>query len=91
VDLDTFIVTTYCLIDDLLEDLLDGRRLRSRGPKPLLDDREVLTIEVVGEFLGMDTEKGIFSFFAGTTLSGSRPWAGCTAPPSPARLPTSGL
>jgi len=64
VDLDTFIVTTYCLIDDLLEDLLDGRRLRSRGPKPLLDDREVLTIEVVGEFLGMDTEKGIFSFFA---------------------------
>jgi len=39
VDLDTFIVTTYCLIDDLLEGLLDGRRLRSRGSKPLLDDR----------------------------------------------------
>ena len=64
-DLDDFIVTTYCLIDDLFEELLDGRRLRSRGPKPTLDDREVLTIEVVGEFLGMDTEKGIFSFFSG--------------------------
>ena len=62
-DLDTFIVTTYCLIDDLFEELLGGRRLRSRGPKPLLDDREVLTIELVGEFLGMDTEKGLLLFF----------------------------
>jgi Transposase DDE domain len=63
VDLDDFIVTTYCLVDDLFEGVLDGRRLRSRGPKPLLDDREVITIEVVGEFLGMDTEKGIFLYF----------------------------
>jgi hypothetical protein len=63
VDLDTFIVTTYCLIDDLFEELLHGRRLRSRGPKPILDDREVLTMELVGEFLGIDTEKGIFLFF----------------------------
>jgi hypothetical protein len=37
--------------------------LRSRGPKPALDDREVITMEVVGEFLGIDTEKGIFLFF----------------------------
>jgi hypothetical protein len=63
VDLDTFIVTTNCLIDDLMADVLDGRRLRSRGPNPILDDREVLTIEVVGEFLGIDTEKGIRRFF----------------------------
>jgi hypothetical protein len=38
--------------------------LRERGPQPLLDDREVLTIEIVGEFLGMDTDKGIFLFFS---------------------------
>lgn len=62
-DLDEFIVTTYCLVDDLFEGVLLGLRLRSRGPKPLMDDREVITIEVVGEFLGLDTEKGIFSFF----------------------------
>jgi Transposase DDE domain len=65
VDLDTFIVTIYCLIDDLFEEVLQGSTLRSRGPKPTLDDREVLTIEVVGEFLSIDTDKGIFSFFAG--------------------------
>ncbi len=62
-DLDTFIVAVYCLVDDLMGELLGGRRLRSRGPDPTLDDREVITIEVVGEFLGLDTDKGIFLFF----------------------------
>jgi len=63
VDLETFIVSTYCLIDDLMAEVLGDRRLRFRGPNPLLDDREVITIEVVGEFLGLDTDKGIFTFF----------------------------
>ena len=62
-DLDSFIVPTYCLVDDLIEELLGGRRLRSRGPEPLLDDREVITMEVVGEFLGIDTDKGLYEFF----------------------------
>lgn len=64
VDLDTFIVAVYCLIDELMEEVLEGHRgPRERGPAPALDDREILTIEVVGEFLGLDTEKGIFLFF----------------------------
>lgn len=65
-DPDEFIVAIYCLVDDLMEELLGGeeRRLRSRGPAPVLDDREVLTMEIVGEFLGFDTDKGIFEFFA---------------------------
>lgn len=62
-DLDTFIVAIYCLVDDLMEEALEGERLRSRGPAPALDDREVITAEVVGEFLGIDTDKGIFGFF----------------------------
>jgi DDE family transposase len=64
VDLDTFIVATYCLIDDLIDEVLGGRRLRERGPDPALDDREVLTMEIVGEFLGLDTDRGIFRFFS---------------------------
>jgi len=60
---DTFIVAVYCLVDDLMEELLGGQRLRKRGPDPTLDDREVLTVEVVGEFLGLDTDTGIFGFF----------------------------
>jgi hypothetical protein len=63
VDLDEFIVAVYCLVDDLMVELLEGRSLRERGPAPLLDDREVITMEIVGEFLGLDTEKGLFLFF----------------------------
>jgi len=59
VDLNTFIVSVFCLIDDRIED----RALRARGPLPKLSDAEVLTIEVVGEFLGIDTDEGIFRYF----------------------------
>ena len=58
-DLSTFIVAVFCLIDDRLK----GRRIRQRGPSPKLSDAEVLTIEIVGEFLGIDTDKGIHLFF----------------------------
>ena len=62
-DLDTLIVTVFCLVDDALATLLDGRRLRQRGPQPLLSDSEVLTMEVVGEFLGLDQERQMFDYF----------------------------
>ena len=58
-DLSTFIVSVFCLIDDRLK----GRRLRQRGPTPKLSDAEVITIEIVGEFLGLDTDKAIHRFF----------------------------
>ncbi len=58
-DLSTFIVAVFCLVDDGL----NGKRIRQRGPTPKLSDSEVLTIEIVGEFLGIDTDKGIYLFF----------------------------
>jgi hypothetical protein len=59
VDLSTFIVSVFCLVDDRLK----GRRIRQRGPIPKLSDSEVLTIEIVGEFLGFDTDKAIHRHF----------------------------
>jgi Transposase DDE domain len=59
-DLSTFIVAVFCLIDDRLK---DRGPLRQRGPAPKLSDSEVLTIEIVGEFLGLDTDKGIHRYF----------------------------
>jgi hypothetical protein len=60
VDLSTFIISVFCLIDDRLKDL---GRLRGRGPAPTLWDSEVLTIEVVGEFLGIDEDTELFAYF----------------------------
>jgi hypothetical protein len=58
-DLSTFIVSVFCLVDDRIK----SHRIRQRGPSPKLSDSEVLTIEIVGEFLGIDTDKGIHLFF----------------------------
>src|SRR5215217_4615885 len=53
-------ITVFCLIDDRLKDL---GRLRERGAAPTLCDSEVLTIEVVGEFLGLDEDTELFAYF----------------------------
>jgi len=62
-DLDALIVTVFCLVDDALTAELAGRRLRQRGPRPVLADSEVLTMELIGEFLGLDQERRMFDYF----------------------------
>jgi hypothetical protein len=62
-DLDTFIIAVFCLIDDMLNPLLGARRLRQRGPAPVLADSEVLTVEVVGEYLGLVQDRALYGYF----------------------------
>ena len=62
-DLETFIVAVFCLVDDFVGDLGRGRKLRQRGPRPILADSEVLAVEIVGEFLGLDTDLGLHAYF----------------------------
>ena len=59
-DHSTFLVQVFCVIDDWLK---DQPRLRQRGPQPVLTDSEVLTIEVVGEYWGLDTDTGLYHHF----------------------------
>jgi Transposase DDE domain len=63
VDLETFIIAVFCLVDDGLKAATAGRRIRARGPAPVLADSEVLAIEVVGEFLGLDRDRAIYDHF----------------------------
>jgi hypothetical protein len=58
VDLSTFIVAVFCLIDDRIKD----RGLRARGPAARLSDSEILTIKSSGEFLSLDTDKAVFDY-----------------------------
>lgn len=58
-DISTYIIKVFCLCDDWLK----GKRIRQRGPQPKLHDSEVLTMEIVGEFLGIDEEEGLFDYF----------------------------
>lgn len=62
-DLDSFIITVFCHLDDALKECFEGRRLRQRGPCSTLSDSEVLTMEVVGQYLGLSQDKAIFAYF----------------------------
>ena len=56
------LLETYCWVDDEIKRL--GLDLRSRGPDPRLTDSEVLTMELVGEGLGLDRDSALFHFFS---------------------------
>ncbi len=59
-DLSTFIIGIFVIAEDWLK---ERGPVRSRGPAPKLSDSEVVTMEVVGEFLGIDTDRGIHAYF----------------------------
>ena len=59
--LEDFIIAVFCIIDDELKKLLGNERFRQRGRKPKLIDSEVLTMEIVGEFLGKDCDTHIWA------------------------------
>lgn len=56
-----FIISVFCLVDALYKKSVS--KLRSRGFQPKLSDSEVVTMELVGEFLGFDTDKAIWAYF----------------------------
>lgn len=64
---DDYLLELFYLIDTELEALKSEsdltRPLRARGPDPTLHDSEVLTMTLAGEFLGLDTDKGIYAHF----------------------------
>jgi hypothetical protein len=60
-----FIIAVFCCVDDLWNQTTQGRAIRQRGFSPSLSDSEVMTMEIVGEFLRIDTDKGIWNYFRG--------------------------
>ena len=56
-----FIIFVFYCIDEHVKKL---GQPRSRGFCPRFSDSEVITIEIVGEFLGFDTDKGIWEYFS---------------------------
>jgi hypothetical protein len=56
------LLVVFCTVDDELKALGTGR-LRRRGPDPELADSEVIAIEIVGEFWGLDADREIYRHF----------------------------
>jgi len=56
------LLEVFCLVDDELQALNLGR-LRQRGPQPKLSDSEVITMELVGAFWKLGTDRDLFRHF----------------------------
>ena len=61
--IDEFIITVFCWVELGLEKVTAGVKLRTRGFAPRLSDSEVITMEIVGEFLGYDGDEAIWEYF----------------------------
>ena len=62
-NLDDFIITAFCTIEDTTKQILGNTRIRQIGPAPAVADSEVITMEEVGEFLSINQDKALFDFF----------------------------
>ena len=61
--IEEFIITVFCWVEEGLEEVTGGVKLRTRGFAPRLSDSEVITMEIVGEFLGYEGDEAIWEYF----------------------------
>lgn len=62
--LENLIITIYCRIEEMYQEAVQNSKLRLRGSVPSLSDVEVLTMLVLGEYLGLGSDKKIWSYFS---------------------------
>jgi len=60
---ENFIITTYLCVDKYFNEVTKTLTLRTRGEKPVLSDVEVITMEIVGEYMSLGSDKQIWGYF----------------------------
>jgi len=60
---DEFIIAVFCCVDDLLKEVTQGQPIRQKGFAPALSDSEVITMEIVAEYQGIDADQAIWRYF----------------------------
>lgn len=68
--LEDLIINTYLIVDKYFNEVTKDKVLRRRGEAPALTDTEVITMEIVGEYLGHGSDANIWSYF-------KHHWLGC--------------
>ena len=61
--IEEFITAVFCCVDDLLNEISQNQPMRTRGFAPALSDSEVISMEIVAEFLGIDADQSIWRYF----------------------------
>ncbi len=60
---DIFIISTYCLVVEIMQKIENSYKFRSAGFAPKLTDAEVITIEICGEFFKLHEDTEIYHYF----------------------------
>lgn len=61
--IEDFIIAVLCCVEEMWHESSIPSRLRQRGFAPKLSDSEVVTMEIVGEYLGFDADQQIWQYF----------------------------
>ncbi len=61
--IEEFIIAVFCCVDDGLAEVTQGQPIRAKGFAPALSDSEVLTMEIVAEYQGIDADQAIWQYF----------------------------
>lgn len=61
-DIEEFIIAVYLCVEEHLRALLEQYPVRGRGFDPGLSDAEVITLEIVGEFVGHHSDADIWRY-----------------------------
>jgi hypothetical protein len=61
--IEEFIIAVFCCVDDLLMEITQGCPIRHQGFAPALADSELITMEIVAEYQGIDTDQAIWKYF----------------------------
>src|SRR5947209_10037470 len=62
IDLDTFLVTVYCAVDDLYREQFAAQKPRRPGEKPIFSDSEVLTVAIVAQWQEHSSERAFVRY-----------------------------
>ncbi|MDQ3180236.1 MAG: IS982 family transposase [Acidobacteriota bacterium] len=60
---DIFIISVYCLVVEIMQNIENNYNLRQKGFPPKLTDPEVITIEICGEFFKLHEDTEIYNYF----------------------------
>jgi hypothetical protein len=67
-NIEEFIIAVFCCVDDLLKEITQNQPIRRKEFRPALADSEVLTMEIVAEYQGIDAERAMWKYFRGHWL-----------------------
>lgn len=61
--IEDFIKATYVFVEKYYSEVANNLTLRTRGEMPALSDVEAITMEIVGEYMSLGSDKQIWSYF----------------------------